>query len=117
MPVRMFITAGPVADCSLAYMLIEGRDAECLLADKGYDSDALVEPLQQDGIKPVIQPRKCRKRLCSYDKNLHRLQHLIRNAFFKLKRRLGIATRNAKNTASFLAAGHIRCKAIWAKIK
>ena len=58
MPVRMFITAGPVADRSQAYRLIEGIDAEYLLADMGYDSDALVESLRQDGVKPVIPPRK-----------------------------------------------------------
>ncbi|MBD5627641.1 MAG: IS5/IS1182 family transposase, partial [Desulfovibrio sp.] len=34
-----------------------------------------------------------------------------------LKRWGGIATRYAKNTASFLAAVHIRCIAIWANIK
>ncbi|MDR2572997.1 MAG: IS5/IS1182 family transposase, partial [Desulfovibrio sp.] len=33
-----------------------------------------------------------------------------------LKRWRGIATRYAKNTVSFLAAVHIRCIAIWAKI-
>ena len=43
MPVRMFITAGPVADCSLACRRIEGIDAEYKLADKEYDSEALVE--------------------------------------------------------------------------
>ncbi|MDR2573405.1 MAG: IS5/IS1182 family transposase, partial [Desulfovibrio sp.] len=32
------------------------------------------------------------------------------------KRWRGIATRYAKNTVSFLAAVHIRCIAIWAKI-
>ena len=54
MPVRMFITAGPVADCSKACRLIEGIDAEYLLADKGYASDALVETLRQAGVKPAI---------------------------------------------------------------
>ena len=113
----MFITAGPVADCSQACRLIEGIDAESLLADKGYDSDVLVESLQQAGVNPVIPPRKSRKRPRPYDKYLYRLRHLIENAFLELKRWRGIATRYAKNTASFLAAVHIRCLAIWAKIK
>ncbi|MBD5646561.1 MAG: IS5 family transposase, partial [Desulfovibrio sp.] len=117
MPVRMFITAGPVADCSQACKLIEGIDAEYLLADKGYDSDGLVESLQQAGVNPVIPPRKSRKRPRPYDKYLYRLRHLIENAFLELKRWRGIATRYAKNTASFLAAVHIRCIAIWANIK
>ena len=117
MPVRMFITAGPVADCSQACRLIEGIDAEYLLADKGYDNDALVESLQQADINPVIPPRKYRKRLRTYDKYLYRLRHIIENAILELKRWRGIDTRYAKNTTSFLAAVHIRCIAIWAKIK
>ena len=117
MPVRMFITAGSVADCSQAHRLIKGIDAGHLLADKGYDSSALVDSVRQAGINPVIPPRKSRKNLRYYDKYLYRLRHLIENAFLELKRWRGISTRYAKNTASFLAAVHIRCIAIWAKIK
>lgn len=47
---------------------------------------------------------------------LYKLRHLVENAFLHLKRWRGIATRYAKNTASFLAAVHMRCIAIWAGI-
>ena len=36
MPVRVIITAGPTADCTKAVQLIEGLDAQYLLADRGY---------------------------------------------------------------------------------
>ncbi|MEQ1838108.1 MAG: IS5/IS1182 family transposase, partial [Candidatus Nitrotoga sp.] len=36
--------------------------------------------------------------------------------FLHLKRWRGIATRYAKCTASFLAAVHIRCIALWASV-
>ena len=49
MPVRVFITEGPIADGSQAYKLIDGIDAEYLLADNGYDSDALVESPNRPG--------------------------------------------------------------------
>ena len=39
------------------------------------------------------------------------------NAFQVLKQWRGVAGRYAENTASFLAASHIRCMAIWTKIK
>ena len=116
MPVRMFITAGNVADCSQACKLVEGIEAENLLADKGYDSDSFVDKLAKEGITPVIPPRKNRKKQREYDRYLYRLRHLVENAFLELKRWRGIATRYAKNTASFLAAVHISCIAIWAKI-
>ena len=38
MPVRMILTAGTAADCTQGRALIEGFTAECLLADKGYDT-------------------------------------------------------------------------------
>lgn len=116
MPVRIFITAGTAADCSQACKRVEGVNAENLLADKGYDSDEFVESLEKEGVSPVIPPRKKRKNQRYYDRHLYRLRHLVENAFLELKRWRGIATRYAKNTASFLAAVHIRCIAIWAKI-
>jgi len=87
-----------------------------LLADKGYDTDAIVEQAKNQGMKPVIPPKRNRKVQREYDKELYRLRHLVENAFLHLKRWRGIATRYAKNTASFLAAVHIRCIALWANI-
>jgi transposase len=64
----------------------------------------------------VIPPKKNRKEQREYDKHLYRMRHLVENAFLKLREWRGIATRYAKNTTSFLAAVHIKCVAIWAKI-
>jgi transposase len=112
----MLVTAGTVADCSQASTLIEGLDAQYLLADKGCDSDALVAKVETSGMKAVIPPRRNRKQPREYDRELYRLRHLVENAFLHLKRWRGIATRYAKNTASFLAAVQIRCIALWAAI-
>jgi transposase len=87
-----------------------------LIADKGYDSDEVVDFARDSGMQVVIPPRKNRIEQREYDKYLYRLRHLVENAILQLKQWRGIATRYAKNTASFLAAAHIRCIAIWAKI-
>ena len=116
MPVRRRLTAGPTADCTQALTLIEGVSAEHLLADRGYDSDAIVEHASQQGMQVVIPPRKNRKVPRAYDVALYRHRHLVEHAFLQLKRWRGIATRYAKNAASFLAAAQIRCIAIWARI-
>ena len=112
----MFITAGTTADCIYGEKLIKGIDAEYLLADRGYDTDAIVSAATSVGMQVVIPPKKNRKEQRSYDQYLYRLRHLVENAFLMLKRWRGIATRYAKNTSSFLAAVHIRCIAIWASI-
>jgi transposase len=116
MPIRVVITAGPTADCTQASQLIEGLDAQHLLADRGYHSDAIVSQAEAQGMTAVIPPRKNRKTLRLYDEEIYKLRHMVENAFLHLKRWRGIATRYAKNTSSFLAAVHIRCLALWANI-
>ena len=115
MPVRAIITEGTTADCTQASALIEGLTAEYLLADKGYDANDIIQSIAQ-GMKPVIPAKKNRTAAREYDKELYRLRHLVENAFLHLKRWRGIATRYAKNTASFLAAVQIRCIVLWANI-
>ena len=108
MPVRLIITEGTAADCNYAIPLIEGIFAEHLLADRGYDSNDIISQAIKQGIDPVIPPKKNRKDQREYDKYIYKLRHL--------KQWRGIATRYAKNTKSFVAAVHIRCILIWAKI-
>ena len=86
------------------------------MADKGYGSNEIVDFARAAGMEPAIPPRKHRKEQRDYDKYLYRLRHLVENAFMHLKQWRGIATRYAKNSASYLAAVHIRCIVWWAKI-
>jgi len=113
MPVRSLVTAGTVADCTLGRELIADIKAECLLADKGYDTDAMVQAAKESGMRVVIPPKANRKEQRGYDKYLYKLRHLVENAILKLKGWRGIATRYAKQTASFHAAIHIKCIFIW----
>lgn len=83
------------------------------MADRGYDTDAILLKAADEGMTPVIPPKKNRKELREFDKYLYKLRHLVENAFLLLKRWRGIATRYAKNVASFVAAVQIRCIAIW----
>jgi transposase len=116
MPVRVFITEGTRADCKEAVRLIEDIPAEYLLADRGYDTDEIIEFAEKNGMIVVIPSKKNRKEQRPYDKDLYKLRHLVENAFLKLKQWRGIATRYAKNAASFLAAIQIRCIALWLQI-
>ncbi|OAI13029.1 transposase [Methylomonas koyamae] len=88
--------------------MIDGLDAQHLLADKGYDSDAIVAQAETGNMAVVIPPRRNRKQPREYDRELYRLRHLVENAFLHLKRWRGTATRYAKNTALLLAAVQIR---------
>jgi transposase len=84
------------------------------LADRGYDTNQIIDKALAAGMQIVIPPKKNRKEQREYDKYLYKLRHLVENTFLHLKRWRGIATRYAKNTTSFIAAVQIRCIAIWA---
>ena len=116
MPVRILITAGPVADCTQAQSLIKDLPAKCLVADKGYDTDAIEGEAKAAGMEVVIPPRSHRKNPREYDDYIYKVRHLVENAFLKLKQWRGIATRYAKRASSFLAAVQFRCALLWAEI-
>ena len=116
MPVRIIITAGPVADCTQAGGLIEGIEAQTLIADKGYDTNAIVAMAREAGMEVVIPPKSNRKSPRDYDQYLYKLRHLVENAFLRIKEWRGIATRYAKRAASYLAAVQFRCAILWASI-
>lgn len=44
-----------------------------LLADRGYDSNAIVEQAEQQGMEAMIPPRKNRSLQRDYDKDLYNL--------------------------------------------
>ena len=96
--------------------LIEGLEAENLIADKAFDTDAIVACVEAKGMNAVIPPRKNRKEQREYDAHLYKLRHIIENTFLKFKQWRGIATRYCKRVSSFLAFVQIRCLMIWTQI-
>ena len=121
MPVRLAVTEGTVADCSQALPLIEGIEAECLLADKAYDTNEIIDTVRGLGIDPVIPPKSNRPKATvgkkrDYDRALYKLRHLVENGSLEFKQWRGVATRYAKRTASYLAICQLRAVMIWSKL-
>jgi transposase len=85
MPVQVVVTTATRADCQEAPELIQDLPAQCLIADRGYDSDAVVAFAQRLGMEVVIPPRKHRKHPRTYDRYLYSLRHLVENTFLLLK--------------------------------
>lgn len=96
--------------------MINGIAAQFFLADRGYDSNTLIEKAIEAGCEVVIPPKKNRKKQRSYDKHIYKMRHLVENAFLHLKRWRGVATRYAKTITAFTAAVQIRCIALWLKV-
>ena len=73
MPVRVLITAGTRADCKEAIALIDGFSAEYLLADRGYDTNEIVQWAIERGMISVIPPKKNRLVQRTYDEHLYKV--------------------------------------------
>lgn len=107
------ITPGQAADITQAEPLLEELEPEAVIADKGYDSDALIENLETRGIEPVIPPRSNRKDARKTDFALYRERNLVERFFNKLKQYRGIATRFDKLASTFLAGVQLVCVILW----
>ena len=113
MPIRFLITKGTIHDCKKAIQLIDGFEAENLLADRGYDSDDIVKFAASKNMSVVIPSKKNRKQQRSCDFHIYKFRHLVENAFLKLKRWRGVATRYAKTTAAFYGAVTLASIMLW----
>jgi len=96
--------------------LIDGILAETLIADKGYDTDSIIDFANQNEIQIVIPPKSNRVNRREYDEYLYTIRHLVENAFLKLKRWRGVATRFAKTTSAFCGAVAMCCVFQWLRV-
>ena len=87
-PIRFFMSAGQVSDCTGAAALLGDLPAtKWLLADRGYDADWFREDLQDKGIRACIPGRKARKAPVKYDKRRYKRCNRIEIMFGRLKDR------------------------------
>lgn len=113
-PIRFHLTPGQASDLEGADQLLPNLIAETILGDKGYDADErVIEPLQAQGKTVVIPPRRNRKHLREYDKELYKARHLIENFFLRLKQYRAIATRYDKRARNFLGAIYLAASVVW----
>jgi transposase len=78
-----------------------------LLADKGYDTDAIRSALRQDGIRAAIPTRSHRKTAIRWNRRIYRERNRIERMIGHLKVNRAIATRYDKLARSFLDALHL----------
>ena len=70
---------------------------------------------KRTGLRRVIPPKKNRVVQREIDDFIYKIRHLVENAFLKLKRWRGVATRYAKTTAELVVAVTVRCLFLWLK--
>ena len=100
LPGRRFDTVGVAP-------LINGVEFDALIADKAFDSDAIIAELDKRGAKIVISQHPRRAKPLAIDIEIYKWRHLIENFFGKLKEFKRIALRAEKTDQSFAAMIHL----------
>ena len=111
------LSEGQRNDINYAIPLLEQVDIKesDILADRGYDSNKLMDYIYAHGGEPTIPSRKAAKfdRYCDW--HLYKERHLVENYFLKLKAFRRIATRYDKLASTFAAFICIASILIWLK--
>jgi transposase len=92
--------------------LLKGLTFDALIADKAFDSDAIIADLDARGAKIVISQHPRRSRPHPIDLEMYKWRHLIENFFNKLKDFKRIAMRADKTDHSFAAMIHLAAAVI-----
>ncbi len=83
--------------------LIAGIEFGGLIADKAFDSNWIIEDMNERGAQIVISQRPQRLQPLDIDAEIYKWRHLIENFFCKLKEFKRIALRSDKTDDSFKA--------------
>ena len=101
-PLRFLLTPGQHADVRHAEALLNGITAGAVIADRGYDSAALVARIEAGGAEAVIPPRRTNKHRRPYDANLYEDRNKVERLIGRLKQHRRVATRYDKTATSYL---------------
>jgi transposase len=115
LPIDFEITGGQVNDITAAPELVGRLPAgEALVADKGYDSEALRDQIRRKGSIPVI-PRRSHSKIGNDDMDwcLYKYRHLVENAFARLKQYRSVATRYDKLKRNYQSMVALACAYLW----
>ena len=112
-PIRFILTGGQAGDAPQAIPLLTGIKAGHVIADKGYDSNEILNFIQRQGATAVIPPRSNRRVPRAYDREVYKERNLIERAFNKLKHWRRIATRYDRRSLYFLATLQLAAAITW----
>ena len=101
--VRFVLLPGQRFDTVGVQPLIDGIEFGALIADKAFDSNAIIADLDARGAKIVISQHPRRAQPIAIDEEMYKWRHLIENFFCKLKEFKRIAMRSDKTDHSFTA--------------
>lgn len=110
---RFILTGGNACDSKLAIPLLTGLDANHVIADKAYDTYAILAHIEMTGAQPIIPRRVCMPRQRAFDLTKYKLRNRIERTIGKLKQLRRIATRYDRIPQNYLASLHLAAINFW----
>ena len=114
-PLDFILTAGQASDVGQAEPLLQltPQGAKAMLGDKGYDSDAFIQAIQDKGMQAVIPPRRNRLNPRDCDWFVYKERHLIECFFGKIKHYRRVFSRFDKLARNFMGFVRFVSALIW----
>jgi transposase len=129
-PIHLHLSSGNIHDVTEAPRLLEAATAKVtddqryieaatntyryFIADKAYDSNAVITAAQAKGLTVVIPSKSDRAgRPRAIDQHVYKERHLVENFFSKAKHFRRIATRYEKTAVNFLGFALLAAIRIW----
>jgi len=112
-PLRFILTPGQKADCQQAQALLEGQEALGVIADKGYDTNAIRDWIAHKGMEAVIPSTANRKEPLPHDRERYKQRNRIERCFGTLKKHRRLATRFDRNDACLLSFVFLAASLLW----
>ncbi len=112
-PFRLILSPDQSGEMRQAQALIKRLRSDYVIADKGYDTDSLIQAVKHSGSIPVIPPKSSRKPPGHYDKYLYQERNLVERVFLKLKHYRHIATHYEHLAVTYMAGLCLVSTVIW----
>ena len=112
-PIRFILTGGQAGDAPQGIPLLTVIKASHVIADKGYDSNEILNFIERQGATAVIPPKSNRRVPRAYDREVYKERNLIERVFNKLKHWRRIATRYDRRSLYFMATLQLAAAVTW----
>ena len=113
-PLHIELTQGQRHESTVAEDIIaKHARGKALIADTGYDSDAIRSLLRDLGIKAVIHANPTRKNKPRLDRKRYACRYRVEMFFHSLKRFRAIATRFEKTARNYLSLLQLTSAKLW----
>jgi transposase len=114
LPIALKLTEGQAHDGKSGEDMLDALGVDCiLLADRGYDSDALRAKIAEQGAYANIRPLDHRTDPPAFSPRVYKLRNRVERFFNRIKHYRAVATRFDRHDANYLASVKLAAIRIW----